>query len=81
MPVDNESPAVRAQLANEIQACRDTLIAMTQRLPVLIFAAAMAAFCAPKGHVPSACPQGHPREATDDLASPAGDAAEGSTEA
>ena len=31
---------------------------------------------AAKGETPTACLQGHPREATDDLASPAGDASE-----
>ncbi|HVA19068.1 MAG TPA: hypothetical protein VMU55_02720 [Solirubrobacteraceae bacterium] len=35
--------------------------------------ACMASFCLPKGETPEACPQGHPREVADDLASPAGD--------
>src|SRR5487761_2604865 len=35
--------------------------------------ACMASFCLPKGETPEVCPQGHPREVADDLASPAGD--------
>ena len=30
--------------------------------------ACMASFCLPKGELPEACPQGHPREVADDLA-------------
>jgi Restriction Enzyme Adenine Methylase Associated len=42
--------------------------------------ACMDGFCLPRGETPTACPQGHPREAADELASPAGDAPEVSAE-
>jgi hypothetical protein len=42
--------------------------------------ACMDGWCLPKGETPTVCPKGHPREATDELASPAGDAAEVSPE-
>jgi hypothetical protein len=36
--------------------------------------ACMAGFCLPKGQTPETCPEGHPREVEDELASPEGDA-------
>jgi hypothetical protein len=40
----------------------------------------MDSFCVAKGETPSACPKGHPRQVVDDLSSPAGEAAETSTD-
>jgi len=59
-------PVVQVKRRRKQDGCADGEVAW-------FCSACMASFCLPQGETPDACPEGHPREVGDDLASPAGD--------